>query len=110
MLSDTDILTRKAKAWDSLMSVIDAYAEPEMKGVKSGGEALDGFIAVYQRMKGEMSALRTALAALAEEWEQQADKQEAAAPDHENINAILAQANTLRHDAARIRELLEDRQ
>jgi hypothetical protein len=99
MLSDTDILTRKAKAWDSLMSVIDAYAEPEMKGVKSGGEALDGFIAVYQRMKGEMSALRTALAALAEEATARGQRAH-------NQGVILV----CNHFAARIRELLEDRQ
>jgi hypothetical protein len=102
MLSDTDILTRKAKAWDSLMSVIEAYAEPEMKGVKSGGEALDGFIAVYQRMKGEMSALRTALAALADQLDQVAKEGDA-------LESGRPISKAYRLTAARIRELLEGR-
>jgi hypothetical protein len=80
-------------------------SDERLKGITLYAES-----AVAQEIAADLLALRTALAALAEEWEQQADKQEAAAPDHENINAILAQANTLRHDAARIRELLEDRQ
>ena len=54
------------------------------------------------------SALRAKLKALAEEWEQQADKQEAGAAGHENIDAILTQTNTLRYDSARIRKLLEE--
>lgn len=58
-------IVRKAKAWDALVSVLEAYTEPELSGVKTGVDALDGFIAVYQRQKAENARLAAKLESIA---------------------------------------------